>query len=378
MKRGLQVAVFGVVSILALLLGGCGSDDGDSVIVEPGTIGETTTETVSAQSGGTVALASGVASITIPAGALTTDTEISITTTDNAGAADEARLASFIFDFGPEGTTFSSPVTISLKAGASAPSGKKAVLAVLNGDTWEEISGSSVSGDVVSAPVSHFSRYVVYFTDSGDVIIDNESALCKELTFSACGGDPSGSWVVEDYCIETRSNQGGNNMFGDIAACQGDNVISATDVDYTGSLDLNTDGSFTEDFRATSAMEMIIKKACLEGILATYGEQAAGVTAAEYCDTLGSQMTGGISGATYEYKDGACHISTPSGGSNPTNAVTGTWSVDGSNLVMTVDGNTISNAFCVSGSRLVIEFTKTESNEGVETTYNDHFVLKKN
>lgn len=65
-------------------------------------------------SGGTVSVSGGAASLAIPAGALSSEVTISITPKSDP-AADSRALSGTTYEFGPAGTTFAQPVTLSLK-----------------------------------------------------------------------------------------------------------------------------------------------------------------------------------------------------------------------------------------------------------------------
>ncbi|HVZ73072.1 MAG TPA: hypothetical protein VHJ20_11905 [Polyangia bacterium] len=100
-------------------------------------------------SGGTVER-SGV-TLTIPAGALPAATPISVTTTTSpAGFA----LASEAFKFGPDGTTFASPVTVTLPLTAASPS---AHLFWSNATGGFDDLGGTVNGLTLTGYVTHFS-----------------------------------------------------------------------------------------------------------------------------------------------------------------------------------------------------------------------------
>ena len=72
------------------------------------------TETVIAVDGGTVANTADTVEVTIPADALSSDTDVTIETGEDTGSfqVQGAEPVDYIYDFGPEGTEFSSPVTL--------------------------------------------------------------------------------------------------------------------------------------------------------------------------------------------------------------------------------------------------------------------------
>jgi alpha-tubulin suppressor-like RCC1 family protein len=115
--------------------------------------------------GGTVNGGAGDATVEIPAGALSGTTRVSVETVE-PGPAD-ARVVGEVYDFGPDGTTFASPVTITLKYDPQdLPAGVSDRLLRLhtfvNGQ-WQVIPGSTVNSTehTVSGATSHFSSYAV-------------------------------------------------------------------------------------------------------------------------------------------------------------------------------------------------------------------------
>lgn len=362
-----------LVAVVAVFAVACGSD----TIVPVGTIGETASQAIVATAGGTVELASGVAKLVIPANALGNDLTITVNTLDNAGAVDEAKLASYVFDFGPDGTAFWVPVTLSLKA-AAAPKGKKAVLAWLDGDKWTEVAGSSVVDGMVTAEVTHFTKFVVYLKDD-KVIIDTVDPICKDLSFSACGGDPVGTWTMETYCLETRVDQVNTNPWEQIPQCAATgNVSYVVDMTWFGEMIINGDGTYTSTVDAAVEMQMDIKDACLSAMT------GGAMSASDYCAQLAASFAEDSPDMTYEYKGGVCSIVAPMEDKDPSEPQTGYWAVEG-NLLKTAPAleNVQANAgiaFCVSGSNMYIQNVDGDdtNDDGTDDVfYHDTMVWKK-
>lgn len=147
-----------------------------------------------AAEGGTVTAAG--LKVTIPAGALAADTAITVTVSDKATAPDAANVVSSVFTLGPDGTQFSTPVSLVMDFdGAAAPSGKKLVIAVLQGGAWQALADSAVSGTQVTATTTHFSQFAIVWVD-GQAVVSG----CSAIPFTACGGDPSGLWTIVAVC----------------------------------------------------------------------------------------------------------------------------------------------------------------------------------
>ena len=380
-NKGLDTMKLGLALLLVLIAVACGGSDDESDDGGNGEVGETVSAIITAEGGGTVSLPSGAASIEIPAGALGEDMEITITALAKEDAPEAESLGSLVFDLGPDGTTFAEPAMLTLKADSSAPEGKKAVLAWLDGESWSILPGSEVSGESVSAPVSHFSRFVVYFTDEGTVI-ENTDEICQDLSFSPCGGDVVGSWVVEAYCIEPRTMSDEDNPFEEIPECADNNHVSmSVDIEWTGEITFNEDGTYTENFGNKATAVTTMDDTCLEGIAAAYGSEAAGMTNEEICLQLGSMMTDSSDAETdVRYEDGACVIEMLIR-DEPGESSDGEWHVDGTGMYFAHGSlDEEGEPYCVEGDQTIVELTSEEdtNDDGEDdTTYTDHLVLKR-
>lgn len=110
---------------------------------------------IPAATGGTVALPGGAA-VQIPAGALGSDTTVTI---QHASAAAPPGTVGTVYDLGPSGTSFSQPVTVKLPVPAGTT----------DATIWTKAEGAAhytglpttVSGGVASAQASHFSVFLV-------------------------------------------------------------------------------------------------------------------------------------------------------------------------------------------------------------------------
>ncbi len=125
--------------------------------------GSTSLKTIGPQ-GGTVAYGTG-ASVTVPAGALTSNVPITITPTTGT-APFSTKVVGAFYVFGPEGTQFSSPVTISIAFNdAILPAGDSSSDVVIYtapaGTTTYTPLATTVTGiDHVQATTTHFSIFV--------------------------------------------------------------------------------------------------------------------------------------------------------------------------------------------------------------------------
>ncbi|GEM_PF-3086150 len=117
-----------LVALSVLLLAGC-AKDGDDPSPSPGASDGNVSEEITASTGGTVESTSGAiqgAKAEIPADALAQDETISLSLGTDLGLTGYSAMGPAV-DFGPAGTTFSSPVTITVPYDPSAlPAGKTA------------------------------------------------------------------------------------------------------------------------------------------------------------------------------------------------------------------------------------------------------------
>ncbi|MDD4237579.1 MAG: S-layer homology domain-containing protein [Desulfotomaculaceae bacterium] len=134
-----------------------------------GSVSTTVTQTVTS-SGGTVNAFSGAAVVKVPAGAVTANVSLTV---DRVSASTVAtppltlKIAGSIYEFGPAGTTFNKPVTITLKYDSAKLAGvseDNLGIYYLDESTneWVLIGGVvDKAAKTVSVDVTHFSKYAV-------------------------------------------------------------------------------------------------------------------------------------------------------------------------------------------------------------------------
>jgi hypothetical protein len=212
----------------------CSSDDTTPTPAPTNpTPGATTTVRVTAAAGGSVADPSGKTKLDIPPGALAADTDITLAILPRSGAA-----VVDISEFGPDGLTFLKPVTLTITADATlAPEGKALSVAVNEGADFKAITGSTFANGVATASIMHFSRYTVVLVD-GKIVV-NPPATCVDArsTFTACGGDPTGSWTFAEFCVDATVKTSGDGGAGNV--CPENSV----DIDYNLARDVTFDAT---------------------------------------------------------------------------------------------------------------------------------------
>lgn len=153
--------VYFLLSIGTLLLPACGSEGGGNNRVGwPSRIGP---------NGGIATSSDGRASVNIPAGSLSHVTEIAVAIASNPvpGNIDAA------YDFGPSGTLFSQPVTVSITYDDATLVGvteSNLRLGTVANNQWVAVTNSTVDtvANVVSGSTTHFSVFgVIAVSDSG-------------------------------------------------------------------------------------------------------------------------------------------------------------------------------------------------------------------
>lgn len=106
--------------------------------------------------GGTVRSTNDSVVLTASRGAVPRDTTITVNVLSPA-----AGTLTSVYDFGPDGTRFTTPVQLAVRLTAPVPQGSRAVLAFNQGGTWAPLLGSQVVDGVVQANVRHFTQYSV-------------------------------------------------------------------------------------------------------------------------------------------------------------------------------------------------------------------------
>ena len=159
------------------------------------------TSQVVGTSGGTISL-NGVM-LTIPGDALTADTTITVmTATAPAGYA----VASAAYQFGPAGTMFAHPVSVTLPLTMSAP---RAHLFWSNASGGYDDLGGLVSGTIITGQVTHFSIGFAA-TPSND---GGAPDLASDAPMTDGGGDSVGADApgMETGTKDTATNDASNN-----------------------------------------------------------------------------------------------------------------------------------------------------------------------
>jgi len=350
MKKWMATGV--LAAMLAFAWAACDSGGGDKENGGSGgnASGDDVTLKVTAAEGGTVATPSGDAKLEIPAGALPADTEITVKGLDTKGLPDESDVGSAAYQFGPDGLQFTAPVTLTLKLSGDVPDETKAVLAVLDGEKWTEIAGSTVAGGAVSGAINHFSTYVILFIEDKAVVTTLE---CEGYEFEACGGDPVGDWTVKDICLEGEIP--GGNPFEQIPQCA-DQVYQMT-FDFGGYINLKADKTYEVLMTPSASVHVELDDECLT---AMGGGEAA---PADMCTGLASNLPGCAYAAGKCTCDGPIDIDDEDGGPE---VETGTWYTEGNTFYTQEDGSTDEPEaipYCANGDEMAAQNTEVDEDD---------------
>lgn len=308
-----------------------GSDDAET----EGEGGGEVSKNISAEDGGSIEDASGKATLDIPAGSLSADTELTVITMESDGETESS-----IFDFGPDGTEFDPAATLSISFSKEVPEGKKAVLATYVDGAWEEIPGSSLKDGKVSGSVDHFSKFSVIFVNGSLVAVSE----CVEIydAFEACGGDLTGEYTFGDFCFDTatlgQAPEGFEECDGAASAFEvtADRALTVTASDMEFSA-----GSMTVDVNLTLPLSCLGGATCDD--LSADGELS--------CTTEGEACECGQSSVEEEV------------------AETKPYTTDGNTLTIeNEDGSTDTGEYCVKGDIVEVKIFGTDGDPDIVYT----------
>ncbi len=220
MKPWLQrLGRLSLVPVLVAGLSYCGGGDGDG----NGPTAPPPDPQVVGPAGGTVTFLNGAVRITVPAGALSGDVRLTAAATTNFPAS-VLVLSGSTIDLGPTGTTFATPVTVTVAYDPnSLPAGvneSELRLRKVIGNEWEDAGNSSpnVSANTVTASLSSFSVYGVLGIEVDGVDISPDEATIpvggsQQFAAAAVGGgitlpNRAITWSTVDPMVATVDGTG--------------------------------------------------------------------------------------------------------------------------------------------------------------------------
>jgi hypothetical protein len=327
-----------IVSLLGCVVA-CGADAGNKDGVsgrEEKFVGEEKSVMVKAAEGGELSV--GVAALTIPKGALSEDTEISVKVESRKGRPDEDNVLMEVYDFGPDGQKFNMPVTLEFDvADVNVSSKGKAMIAWQNGEKWETLPTKIQDGKATAA-TTHFTPFTLVFVlnEDGDVV--QAGGQCGG-DFEACGGDLVGEWTFSGACATLPPGGLGGSGDGEnpFAMCEVQPSASLT-IDITGTASFAADGTFVVDQLLTTSFSLRIPQSCLDDL-------SAGGPAPK-CEDINLMTAPDGDGCLSEDADEEPQM----------NMETGTYTVEGTTVVITGDDGEPGDpaSFCVTGDTLTV------------------------
>lgn len=147
----------GAVLFLVCVVAACSSSDSD----KPAATATTGTGAATiGTAGGTVTSADGNVTLTVPAGALAANTNVTIApvTATIGGHVGTA------YDFGPNGTSFAAPATIAIKVDPSFGDAASLAVGLYSGGPWIPLASPAFDGKSVSGTTPHLSIYALVST----------------------------------------------------------------------------------------------------------------------------------------------------------------------------------------------------------------------
>lgn len=270
----LRVLLLGCLSFGSLVACSDGAGGGPTSYV-----GQERSALIEAGKGGGVAL--GAVKVTVPAEALAKDTELSVKISDKKQHPDKDRIAIDVYEFGPEGTTFSKDVELKFDLkGVKVGKSQRARVAELDEETnrWKALPDSKVVDGQAVATTKHFSLYTVILEDSEGTF---EPIVC-DADFTPCGGDLSGAWEFTKGCV-TGFSQGAPMPVLSGSAC--DAAISSLEVSVSGSAHFGIE-------QDTNIDQVVVVTSFFSIPLACLAEVSAGGGAPLSCDSFGGVVEG--------------------------------------------------------------------------------------
>jgi hypothetical protein len=319
--------------VLTSVIAGCSSAS------SPAPAPEMNAVMVTAAQGGTVAVGGG--SLAIPGGSLSADTMVTVTSgAPAAGTPDVATIKGKLYDFGPSGTTFNPPATLTLPApSATPPAGQQAVISTLaeGATAWTDLP-TTVAGGMLTAPVAHFSGFSVRWVVVGGANID-----CAAVK-APCGGPLTGNWTFAAVCVTDGAG----------AAQPIDNCPTGTItkiVKVQGTANFNADLTYAVNFTLETDATFMAPASCIA---------ASGQTLAS-CEDVANSLTKNTGTPTCTGSvTTACTCSITNAAAPKVTNEAGTYVTSGTTFTTTKTGDTSggsANSYCVDGNTSWVQIT---------------------
>lgn len=356
-----------LIAGLLALAPACGdSGSGGESVSESPNLGETGSVKATAAEGGELSLPESGVTLSIPAGALAEDTEISAEVVSKKDLPEAANLGGNVVEFGPDGLTFLAPVKLEMDlAGSKVPEGAEVSIAWLDEDKneWVDLPGSKLADGKVSANTMHFTKFVIRFVVNEDGEVVQDEGQCDTSGFTACGGDIEGTWDFSVGCVTLPGSLGSEDD--PAAKCISVDAV----VDFSGEVTFSK-GSFTGTTMNSFSFTQKIDKACLADAF-SQSPDAMGMTITAdqlMCDQFVDEPDPGEEPATVEEVGDECLISQPE--KTEMDTIDGTYTVEGNTLTTTdndVEEGEVAEPepqeYCIKGNTLTLVFSNEDGSK---------------
>jgi hypothetical protein len=277
---------------------------------------------VDAESGGTVQTEDG-ATLSVPPGSLASDTTLTVAVSSpDPGLPDVGSVVGSVYDFGPDGTTFDPAATLALPLVVAPGTDQVAVISWLDESTgaWVDLP-TAMEGGVVTAPVEHFTTFVVRIVGAAGNPVD--------CTYDGgCGGDPVGTWTIDGICLHITEEDG-------LPSC----IEIRIDAEMSGTVTFAADQTYQVNATLVGSLDIVFMPGCLDPSMSS-------------CDEMDDPEDGSDCSGDPQVECVCSSLIDDVGDE------TGTWSASGSSLIMdeapdeSYDYGPSEAEFCVSGDTM--------------------------
>jgi len=200
---------------------------------------------------------------------------------------------------------------------------------------------------------------------AGDSVSQTASSIECATQWTPCGGDVVGTWVIDDFCLNSTSEALTSSVQSVLVAvitqpeCQDAIQDKTPDYNISGEYDFGQDGSGHQDVTVELSVPLTLSGDCLNALLAqpVTADQAV-------CDQLAAQLTNSFDAAsksalpstTCTFEQSACQCEVHS--LPQVSQTDGQYALDGNSFV-SPDGDTFD--YCVSGEGATLQLNTPDT-----------------
>ncbi|WP_437874355.1 hypothetical protein [Sorangium sp. So ce513] len=189
------------------------------------------------------------------------------------------------------------------------------------------------------------------------------AGACGEL--AACGGDPTGSWTIEESCLDLSFDIPPS---GDCVP-----VSDISGIEVNGGFEFDADATYTATLTVGGSIAVTFPAPC-------FSDEDMALACADLGERLSENEVGGIESVECAPVGDACACAMTV--REVTSASAGTWSASGTNLMTVSEDGEASEGvpFCVDGSTLTMDLPSGEGDEpdAGSPALNGYLRLRKN